>query len=100
MYSYTAYKHSSAAWQTAIPQVDRLSAVCLIVWYMTPLLICLAAILVLVVAVCLAMRFCNLDQVNLHANVLKLANVSFSVKSRPPREDVRAESRVPKKRRR
>lgn len=65
---------------------------------MTPLLICLAAIIVLVIAVCAAVRFCNLDQVNLHANVLKLAVVSFSVTSRPPSDDKRAKSPIPKKR--
>lgn len=65
---------------------------------MTPLLICLAAIIVLVVAVCAAVRFCNLDQVNLHANVLKLAVVSFSVTSHQPPDDHGARPLIPKKR--
>lgn len=64
---------------------------------MTPLLICLAAAIVLVLVVCAAVRLCNLDQVNLHANVLKLAVVSFSVTSRPPRDDKGTPPPVPKK---
>ncbi|WP_165617756.1 MULTISPECIES: hypothetical protein [Mycobacterium] len=40
---------------------------------MTPLLVCFAAIILLVLAVCAAVRLCNLDHVDLNANVLKLA---------------------------
>lgn len=67
---------------------------------MTPLLICLAASILLVIAVCAAVRFCNLDQVNLHANVLKLAVVSFSVTSQPPRIGASPVPRKQKARRR
>jgi hypothetical protein len=67
---------------------------------MTTLLICLAGFILLVIAVCAAVRLCNLDHVNLNANVLKLAAVSFSVKSRPPRKGVAPGSPVPKKSRR
>ncbi|WP_155763126.1 hypothetical protein [Mycobacterium colombiense] len=67
---------------------------------MTPLLVCLAAIIVLVIVVCAAVRICDLDHVDLNANLLKFAAVSFSVKSRPPRRSLGTGSPVPKQSRR
>ena len=51
---------------------------------MTTLLLCLAAFILLVLAMCAAVRVCHLEQVDLRANVLKLAVFSFTVKSRAP----------------
>lgn len=51
---------------------------------MSLLLVCLFAIIVLVIAVCLAVRFCNLENVDLSANITRFAAVRFSVTGRPP----------------
>ena len=61
----------------------------------TPLLfLIIVAMIVLVVFLCMAVRFCNLDQVDLSANILKLIDLRFSATGRglakprpkPPRE--------------
>jgi hypothetical protein len=50
---------------------------------LTPLLI---LIIVLVVALCAAVRLFNLEHVDLSANILKIVTFSFSAKSRPQQE--------------
>lgn len=52
---------------------------------MTPLLVCIIALIVPVVIICIicaAVKLFNLEHVKLSANVLKLVTFSFSVKSR------------------
>lgn len=46
------------------------------------LLTCLAAAIVLVVATCVAAKLCNLDHIDLSANVLEVASFRLKVKSR------------------
>lgn len=72
-------------------------------WYylsgMSLLLICLFAVIVLVIAVCIAVRFCNLENVDLSANITRFAAVRFSVTGRPPPHARYAKPRVPIKQR-
>lgn len=64
------------------------------------LLCCLAALIVLVVVLCLAPRFCNLGHVEFHANVWKLAAFTFRAESRPPEESPAKRTRAKRNRER
>jgi hypothetical protein len=66
---------------------------------MEMLLLCLAALIVIVIVTYAAVRLCNLEEVGFHANILKYAAVTFSVKSRPPRDDASTQPPVPRKHR-
>ncbi|WP_157863569.1 hypothetical protein [Mycolicibacterium obuense] len=47
------------------------------------LLLCIAAVIVLVAVVCAAVRFCDLEHVDLAASLGKLGNFTLKVKRRP-----------------
>jgi hypothetical protein len=61
-------------------------------------LLSILAVTVLVTVVCAAVRLFKLEHVDLHANMWKLATLSFSVKNQPPEEKPAQQAGIRKRR--